>query len=231
MKMKNNITLLVTILIFLSIFIFTFASIHNRTVTTKIQPEVWDITGVVRTSGLNIPGRKFQITDFGERMIFDKSVSGVYLETKDDNFQSFEGKCVHAFLSETKESSLAPDTYNRITVSAVEMTVVDFENCTPYQNSIDETLESSQSVNLNGVIARSTRQTPDIGYDYVINTTVPFIDSLSEKSSFSNSVIIHPSNNLIWVHMESTLGQKVNIQGYPLWGYAESRYILVTAIN
>jgi hypothetical protein len=77
------------------------------------------------------------------------------------------------------------------------------------------------------------RLVPDVGpYDYVVIFDEPYTsaENASGQPQQRDSMPIAPRNNDIWVKLENKIDKKTVIEVYELWGYVESKYLLVNRV-
>lgn len=199
------------------------------------------VTGVIRTGGLapeeklrlNLPAAAFQLTDFvkpGE----PQKISGYYLLATDQTVAPFLGKCVRVsgtIPEDWKVRDLA-DSYSRSVLNALTLEEIPTPVCQPYA-AAPQNNYPGEKMTLNGIIGPGHRPAPDIGYDYQIELTTPFIDETSASGSPQpvSAIGVVPGTNAVWLDLEKHLGKKVEINGYLQWGYAESKIFEITSFK
>jgi hypothetical protein len=251
--------MLVLSLILLSIFLiyfFKFNKTQNKyTENISGVPALNKITliGVIRDSGLrqeeadalNIPLPRYQITDLTNKSFKYKEIefNGAYLNESNLEISKNIGRCVEITGVDTEINTLVTSdymvngqyTYNRMVLSPLKLKILNNKFCNVYTFN-ESSLTNLKKVTLEGKITRFTRPAPDIGYDYQIILKEPFTDenNASGLPQTVNSCLIVPISDEIWKKIEGSIkGDKDNLtlEGYENWGYAESKYILVTSIK
>jgi len=201
------------------------------------------VTGVIRSAGLmeeekvkfGLPNVKYQITDFVQGSE-SADIYGYYLITNDDTLGSLMGKCVKVagtVPGEWKEKDLGnPFTYSRSALDLISFENLDYTSCNPYSN-ITADPSDEQKFTLQGVIIHDERPAPDIGYDYIFTPDKPFYDKFSPAGSgqYTSVISASPSSKNTWIDTENNIGKKVEIEGYMLWGYAESKYFEIISVK
>lgn len=199
------------------------------------------VAGVLRTSGLSEEEKQkfglttvnYQITDFGDyqKAYQEGQVRGYYLLSNTVSDELL-GKCVRitGSIPEEWENNNKAEPYDRLALSVTNVEKIDNPNCNPYaqtQPTIDNTQEK---LVLRGTVVHAKRPAPDIGYDYQLKLTEPFIDKFSSAGSPS-LVDIVPTTNSLWYELENNINKEVTAEGYMVWGYAESRFLQIGSIN
>lgn len=194
-----------------------------------------EITGVLRTDGLGQEERqnwslteaRYQITDFTNNQEAD--LYGYYLIGHRVE-EELLGKCVRisGHLPQEWEKRNKADTYLRSALIMEKIERLNFSDCNPYPAlpPIEGTLEE---LTLEGTVIHSPRPAPDINYDYQLKLTQPFTDKYSATGAPqpTDLVDINPTTNEVWRILEENLDREISLQGYMVWGYAESRFLEV----
>ena len=214
------------------------------------------LIGVIRDSGLRkeetdllgIPLLKYQISDLKGNTFYYESgeYDGAYLLDSNVQIAKNIGKCVELDTKIAETDNLADPsytingqyTYKRIVVNPIKMKILNRKECSVYTTN-DDALANQNDQNkrtLTGKIARFQRPAPDIGYDYQVILKEPITDNnnASGLPQIVNSYLISPVSDEIWELIEQEIEKDSDstvIEGYDTWGYAESKYIIVTAIN
>ena len=212
------------------------------------------LIGVIRDSGLrkeetdllSISLLKYQITDLKEKQ-FQYEITkynGAYL--LDSNLKIYEniGRCIELDGRIAETNNLADPsymvngqyTYSRIVLNPKSITILDRSECYGIYNDSSLNKNSDTYRKLQGKIARFQRPAPDIGYDYQVILKEPITDNnnTSGLPQIVNSYLISPVSDEIWNLLEQEIekdSKSTVIEGYDTWGYAESKYIIVIAIN
>ena len=206
----------------------------NQTVTT----------GVIRTSGLSdeekqkfgLTAASYQITDFGDyqKAYREEQIMGYYLFSNNLN-EKLLGKCVRVtgVIPDEWRNKNKADTYNRSVLNVAKIEKIDNSNCNPYaqtQPAIDNTQEK---LVLRGTVVHAKRPAPDIGYDYQLKLAEPFVDKFSSAGSPQKVSLIDitPTTNSLWNELGNNINKEIIVEGYMVWGYAESRYLQISAIK
>ncbi|MBI2612181.1 hypothetical protein HYW54_05600 [Candidatus Gottesmanbacteria bacterium] len=252
---KINYWMLSTILLFIVLLAsggwFILNSKNNNSSEqqrpTIIQANQTVTTGVIRTSGLSdeekqkfgLTNVNYQITDFGDyqKTYQEGRIQGYYLISNNVNDELL-GKCVHitGTIPEEWKNKNKADAYSRSVLNVAKIEKIDNSNCNPYsQNSQTQpTIDNSQEkLVLRGSVIRAKRPAPDIGYDYQLKLVEPFVDKLSSAGSPQkvSLVDVTPTTNNLWNELENNINKEVTVEGYMVWGYAESRYLQIMTIN
>lgn len=177
-------------------------------------------------------------------------IDGLFLEAKADTFTDFVGKCVKVTgtintnwltdVSTTESTKAGQFTFAGAVFDVKNVSKTDFKNCSPYGkqeiSKIDEenTKSGVKFQTFEGVLKREKRVAPDVGaYDYALVLTTPYVDK-NNASGLDQKVtllFLTPATDAVWSTMESNMDEKVTLGGYMNWGYAESKYFLVTKVN
>jgi len=211
----------------------------NRQPTTT-QTNQLQVTGVIRTSGLleeerqkfGLSNINYQITDFGEYQ--EGQTSGYYLMPTNVNDELL-GKCVRVtgMIPEQWKNKNKDTAYNRLPLILANIEKVDNSNCNPYPQTQPVAYSDQEKLVLPGTVIHGKRPAPDIGYDYQLKLTEPFIDQFSSTGSreLVSLIDVIPTNNDLWVELENNINREITLEGYMVWGYAETRYFEIIAIK
>lgn len=218
------------------------SSYQQSIAPTKANETV--VTGVFRTSGLSEEEKQkfglttvnYQITDFGDyqKVYQEEQVMGYYLLSNNVSDELL-GKCIRVAgsIPEEWKNKNKADAYDRLALNVTNVDKIDNSNCNPYaqtQPNIDNTQEK---LVLRGEVVRAKRPAPDIGYDYQLKLTEPFIDKFSSAGSPQKVSLIDISSttNNLWNELENNINKEISVEGYMAWGYAESRYLQIVDIQ
>ena len=205
------------------------------------------VTGVIRTTGLSSEEKKkldlelsnFQITDFG-KATFDQKTHGYFLESDDLFSKNYLGKCVKIEgrlvpgweeLTQNSEKN-SQFTYGNLAIIPENIIPVEMIKCDPYE----ERIQGEKNLDLatfSGTLKHRVRPAPDIGYDYLLFLNEEYLDTSSSTGSpeLLEQIDITPFSNNIWIEIQEKIDQKVTLEGYYLWGYAESKYMEVHSVK
>lgn len=211
---------------------------------TNIQTNQTVVTGVIRTSGLSdeekqkygLTAVNFQVTDFGDyqKAYQDGQIMGYFLISNSIGDELL-GKCVRVTgsIPEEWKNKNKADVYNRSTLNVTNMEKVSNTNCAPYTQTQPVIDNTQEKLVLRGTVAHSKRPAPDIGYDYQIRLSEPFVDKYSSAGSPQkvSLVDVTPTTNDLWNELENNIDKEVTVEGYMVWGYAESRFLQIIAVN
>lgn len=244
--MKQKI-IIILLIIFGLVFSWVFIKGKNKkelpaklTVNKQLPVSSADVViGVVRTTGLTDQEKKeiglnfgdYQITDFN-KVDGKEGLDGYYLETNDPQYKVLLGQCVR---SEGATKLLNNDqSYNRGIFIPTRIEKNNSLICGHYTSTVtEENNEIFEEIKFTGVLGRFNRPSPEINYDYELKLDQPFIDedNASGLPQEIKSVIVVPNDGQIWKKIEDNIDKKVNIYGYMLSGFAESRYFEVGGLD
>jgi len=212
----------------------------NQQPGTSSQANETVATGVLRTSGLSEEEKQkfglatvnYQITDFKASQ--EGQVTGYYLLSNAISDELL-GKCVRVagMIPQEWKSKNKGDSYNRLALNIANIEKIDNSSCNPY-SQIPPTVDNTQEkLVLRGTAIHGKRPSPDIGYDYQLKLVEPFVDKFSSAGSPQkvNLVDISPSTDSIWIELENNINKEINVEGYMVWGYAESRFLSVINVS
>lgn len=249
--MISTILLLVIFLITGSWFIWNSNSTNSKSKISsdQQQPNVnqtnqMEAMGVVRSSGLSEGENKkfglitvnFQITDFGDyqKAYQDGQTQGYYLISNNVNDELL-GKCVRVVgtIPEEWKNINKADTYNRSALNVTKIEKIDNSNCNPYLQSLPTVDNAQEKLILRGTVVHGKRPAPDIGYDYQLKLVEPFVDKFSSAGSPQKVSLVDaiPSTNSLWNELENNINKEIGIEGYMVWGYAESKYFQIISVK
>lgn len=240
---------------------YTFVSPYISSYTVKniplleIEENQFTLVGVIRTSGVtdqmattwSISKPIYQITNLKIKPNYSGiEFDGAYLVNSNIPMEKYLGRCVQlkVGMQDLSKPFINKDytvngeyTYKNLLLYPlnVQPLVYSLALCNPYgdKQPTEEKKKSMQGKTFTGTMGKITRPAPGIGYDYELILDVPYTDPLdaSGLSARKNSLIVVPSTNKIWEEIERNMGRRVIVNGYATWGYAESRYLLVTSVE
>src|SRR3989344_8948572 len=203
------------------------------------------VTGVLRTSGLSEEEKQkfglttvnYQVTYFGDyqRAYQEGQIMGYFLLSSNVNDELL-GKCVRlsGVIPEEWKNKIKADVYNRSVLNVASIEKIDNSSCNPYVQSQLTVDNTQEKLVLRGTAVHTKRPAPDIGYDYQLKLVEPFTDKLNASGlgpQPQSTVDIIPPTNVIWIDLEENINKEIGVEGYMVWGYAESRYLLVISVN
>lgn len=221
---------------------------HVCTVKEQNVAKKIEVIGYLRTSGLsvgeketfNLPKTDFQITDFGVATTgTDIKLSRYFIRSSKVDLSGFLGKCVEArgFEVENLIENHNWDKFWLSSDSAIDLNSIleiTSEKCfkgfdiNPSPSLSLDIFPEGKILTFKGVIQHSLRPAPDIAYDYKIVLDEPYLDKYSSVGGpepyYAKEYEINIFDALKYV------GKHVVLEGYLAWGYAESRYFVVTKI-
>lgn len=174
--------------------------------------------------------------------------SSLLIEKPLNNANTYLGKCTQiigkideTWLEETKDQRQAGTLFAHegIAFIPLELTKLEYSKCSPYVDKTQEDIDLIKSYNnekqsFSGVVKRMARVVPDLGpYDYELTLDKPFIDDENAAGIDLEvkDLLIAPAYNKTWIQLEENMGKRVTLSGYMTWGFAESRYFLVTEVE
>lgn len=247
---KENLRLIIIILLLFILFAggvwfaFNIRTPSNQQLMIPNQADKMEVIGVIRTSGLSeeekqkfeLKSVEYQITDFGD---YQKAppkdqVIGYYLLSDIVNDELL-GKCVRVvgIVPQEWKNKNKSDPYFHLVLNITNIDRVENSTCNPYPQTPPVADNTQEKLLLQGTVVHGKRPAPDIGYDYQLILSEPFIDK-SSSTGFPrkvSSVDITPSTNSIWNELEDNINKEITVEGYMVWGYAESRYLNVTNVE
>jgi len=210
----------------------------------SIQANQTVITGVVRTTGLSygekqkfgLTAANYQITDFVnyQKNYKENQIMGYFLLSNNTN-DNLLGKCVRVtgIIPENWKNKNKANIYNRSILNVDNMKKIDNSNCNPYGQAHFTIDNTQEKLTLRGSVDHSKRPSPDIGYDYQLKLSEPFVDKFSSADSPQKVSLIDvtPNTNNLWTKLENNINKNITVEGYMVWGYAESRYLQIITIK
>jgi hypothetical protein len=217
-----------------------------------------NVTGILRQmdldtatkTQLSLKNGQYQLTQLNKTSVgkLPYKASSAYIEESPTELSSLVGKCVTikgridtTWLTEiTKNKDFnVQDTYNGVVFTPKSITKNDFSACDWY--SADKPTNFATSVpkgvleaTFSGTFSRMDTAIPDIDtYNYKFVFEEPYLlrNNSSGLPQKVNSMPVLPINTDVWVLIENKLGNKVQTKAYELWGYMESKYLMVTSVN
>jgi hypothetical protein len=216
--------------------------------TKNLQSNQINLTGMIWTSGLSESEKEvldidsnYQIEKSLSREGWDEKTDGMYLISDADDFEKYLGKCVaiNGNIYEGWEQLVQNDyeingkwTYGRSALVVQKVEEKNIDQCvSDYDQTIKDkvTIENSNHETIKGKLEFSKRPAPDIGYDFIIIPSEPFIDEQNSAGYpvVSRFVDVNAGTDEIFTAMTKNTGKEVEVGGYMIWGYAESRYLVV----
>ena len=243
--MNKTVSIAFVSLAIISGSIFILTKTQNKEVVSVVPTELakekqTQITGVLRTAGLSIEEKqnnnlanvKYQITDLGidSSKMTANEIQGYFLSSDKLNDQMV-GKCITVSGTLMEGMTVLADSYNRGGLLVTKYEQNDYSKCHPYLYSNRD--ESIPALSFKGVLRRSDRPSPDIGYDYILKLDQPYLDkeSASGTAQYVGAIDISPTNDELWMVIENNINKEVAVEGRMLWGYAESRYLEIVKIS
>ncbi len=198
--------------------------------------------GLIRTTGLSaLAGEKelmmlthsdYQLTNLkpDKTKIKDVDYDGFYIEDTDFDYPALVGNCVEVEVQSAIESTASFANYKRFPAKVLSLSSVPREKCNPYTNAPKA---SGASTSITGTLERMTRPSPDIFYDYILNfdEVVTDTNNASGMTQEVKSYVLVPSSDKTWGDLEDNIGNQVSIDGTFEWGFAESKYVLVSKVT
>ncbi len=236
---NKTLFLLVLIVVGFSLVIIYLKSNRTSKPTTEQMPAAENLTKIYGSI------RKYKLDDITwsesmglalEGFVLDHINSNGLLEdfvpiesTSKQNLDSFINKCVE--LTGTVKTNENIDGYGKTKLMLESVRLTNYSNCTPYWGG--ERPPEIKTQTITGVLKRIDRVYPDITYDYTVKLAEPFLDEFSASGipTMKYEAITSPNSNKIWEQFEQVMGQKVIVEGYWTWGYAESRYFVAENIS
>lgn len=211
---------------------------------TPNQTDETKVIGVLRASGLSdeeklkfgLTTANFQVTDFGDyqKAYQEGQIMGYYLKS-DTKYDELLGKCVQVagVIPEEWKNKNIRDSYHRLALSVTTIEKIDNSTCNPYSQTPLAPNNTQEKLVLRGTVVHVKRPAPDIGYDYQLELEIPFVDKFSSAGSPQtvSLVDITPGTNDLWNEIEMNINKEITVEGYMVWGYAESRYLQVLTVN
>ena len=242
-------TLLLIVILFVGVSWFVLNSkniISPKKRPVSVQTDQIVVTGVIRTSGLSDEEKQkfgltavdYQITDFRDysKAYQAGQIMGYFLLSNNITItDELLGKCVsvEGTIPEEWKNKNKADIYNRIVLNIVILERTDSSNCNPYSQVQLSTDGTQEKLILRGIIVHAKRPVPDIGYDYQLKLTEPFVDKFSSYGSPQkvSLVEVSPTTNSLWTELEDNIDKEITVEGYMAWGYAESRYLQIISVK
>lgn len=203
------------------------------------------LKGMIFTSGIQAGQfdieSKYQIVKYpGSENDWPSGVEGYFLDDN-DTAGDYLGKCVR-IKGEVAEGWQNVDqangftidgkyTFRRSLLELSELTQANLQDClSDYDNTQGIPSGLDERTEIIGTIKIGERPAPDISYDYRIIPDSPFYDisMATGNDEVVDFVDIVPGTDEMELAFLINLGKKFKITGAMVWGYAESRYLIVT---
>jgi len=250
-KPKINYWIILAVLLFIvlvaggSLFVLNSKNkISSQQLPANVQANQTVATGVIRTSGLSdeekqkfgLIATNYQVTDFGDyqKAYKENQIMGYFLLSNNVS-DDLLGKCVRVtgIIPEDWKNKNKADAYNRSVLNVANIEKVDNSNCNPYAQTQPAADNTQEKLTLRGTVIHAKRPAPDIGYDYQLKLSEPFVDKFSSAGSPQkvSMVDVTPITNNLWNELENNINKEITVDGYMVWGYAESRYLRIVDIK
>ncbi len=251
---RSKLLVIAVIILVLTVFL---VAVYKKLPTSNRQTKMnylvnFEATGILREMDLDedlktnrfIAEGRFQLTRLNayDEKKLPYETSSVFIEKYPGNTADFIGKCVtikgglnsNWINKIDKAFEKNKFKYNALVFEATAVDKNDYDKCDGYKDYIDSIVpKDSKPITLSGVIRRQPRTVPDVGpYDYILMLTEPYtiqINSSGEPQKVEY-MPIEPQNNDVWVKLENKVGKTTAVEAYELWGYFESKYLLVTRV-
>ena len=242
----------VIILVLVILLALTYKKLPTLTLQTETNPFAnFEITGILREMDLDtwfktkrfISEGRFQLTSLNadDEKKLPYEATSLFIEKYPNDLTDLIGKCVTVKGKlDTEWITKIDNTLkeNRFMYSALvfipsSVDKNDYSKCDGYAEASDIIPEASKTVTLPGTIQRTPRSVPDVGpYDYILVFTEPYTSEVNASGlpQKMDYMPIAPQNNDIWVKLENKVGKTTAVEAYELWGYFESKYLLVTRV-
>lgn len=195
--------------------------------------------GYIFSSGINqtmVKYAKYQVTYLNtkENVIGADSLTdkfdGAFLIGKDADIEKYWGQCVEV------AGSLTNDVANEDLVDNFYRVFMNVDSITPSTKctiEITANPNNTASKTFKGTIVKAERPEPDITYDYKLMLTTPYTDAenASGLEQKVTEIIITPASKEMFDAIRSNYNKKVEISGEWIWGFAESKFFLVSNIK
>lgn len=238
--------IIILFVIFLGIF-FNNRVVNNR--ATDTRSGYYTVYGYIFDAGLEfsdtdfitakLPGKSaVQITniDYGRSQMNADTVYGYYLDVAYTNALPYLGSCVQVTGKPVEifdASNNTPTFYGRKTLTDVLIKPATQCSLSPFVLQTNPSQQSTDTILLQGIVTQVKRPAPDIAYDFSLSLNKPYTDTLTTGGTPQqiNATIIAPGNEEVAARLLSSVGKKISVSGYFQWGYAETTYFVIVAIN
>lgn len=218
----------------------------------------FELTGILRELDLNeemkaallLKEGRFQLTRLNveDAKKLPYEAANLFLENYPTKPADLIGKCVTVkgkldtdwiskIFTNSKEDKFS---YSGLAFKASGLEKVDYSKCSGYSERKREDEETAgeipaeaKPITVSGVVQRLARPVPDVGpYDYIFIFTEPYTSEINSSGlpQKMDYMPIAPQNNDTWVKLENKVGKKTAVEAYELWGYVESKYLLITRV-
>jgi hypothetical protein len=217
--------------------------------TTSVKPDLKNkviVTGIIRSTGLTPEEKEkldlnfsnFQIVVSGN--LEKDKIRGYFLEVNDLFSAGYQGKCVK--IEGTLVSGwgdIGSDyqkngqfTYGNLAVLPEYILPMKMTDCSAYKETTGAE-KYFDLISFSGILKHGIRPAPDIGYDYILELDEEYLDSSSSAGYpvYLKQIDVIPLNDGVWIEIEENIDKQVTLEGYYLWGYAESKYLEVHSIK
>lgn len=209
------------------------------------------LIGAVWTSGLLDEEKEMLGIDPGYQIVKplkptpkgnqSEKISSAYLLSNSVELFNYLGRCVSITgkivngwenLEENNYIINGKWTYGRSALVVNDVSIIDVNNCVYDFDWINGRVDGQEYEKFVGQIGFAERPAPDISYDFEIILPKPYEDdrNATGRAIWRDALDISPGTDEILVQLLENIGKDVEIYGYWEWGYAESRFFMVTAI-
>jgi hypothetical protein len=254
------IILIVTLIILIIVIFFNISQKQdlrksNNNVSTNLEvkeEKLLSLSGMVWTSGLMDSEKEvldistdYQIVKSLLSKGWNENTDGMFLISNGIDFKQYVGKCVTINgeisdgwnrLEKNNYEINGKWTYNRSAIVVQEIIEEDLGQCiSDYDRTVKDKviIENSKHESVRGILEFAKRPAPDIGYDFVIIPNEPFVDEQSAAGYpvEINKLDINPGTDEIFTQLTENIGKEAEVGGYMVWGYSESRYLVVDKLQ
>lgn len=203
--------------------------------------------GVIRTTGLSSEQKQALGLSYANYQIISLKKNNLktpqykyFLEGNDLFSSNYLGKCVKV------EGRILPGwddiegdnqknnqyTYGNLAITPENLSPVDMSECDPY-SEVHGSEKYFETATFSGVLKHGVRPAPDIGYDYILTLDEEYLDEKSALGypTYLTLIDVSPFNNAVWMDFEENIGRRVTLEGYYVWGLAESKYLETHSIK
>lgn len=162
----------------------------------------------------------------------------------DNDFSQYIGECVTVNgkladgwerLEENNYEINGRWTFNRSAIIVHEINKEDISLCaSDYDRTVKDQaiIESSRRESVKGILEFAKRPAPDIDYDFVLRTDDPLVGEQNAVGYLVeiNKLNIDPGTDEILALFIENIGKEVEVHGYMVWEYSESRILVVDSM-
>jgi len=133
------------------------------------------------------------------------------------------------------------ESYDFPVFEADDIEKVAYSKCNPYENPQNLSQYDDSAVTFKGDLLVMERPDPYINYDYKIILNPPaksgtelfedLMGGAGDNGLPISQITVIPASDAVWIDFQKNIGKSVRVNGYALWGLAESKYVLVTGIK